>query len=83
MKTKLRKFIESYKGGSRNLDISKARKLLKEYGFEFKRQKGSHEIYYNSEIGKRQVIQEKDGGQIKRYQVKQIINKIEEHYGEL
>lgn len=45
--------------------------LILNLGFEFKRQNGSHTIYYNSSINERLNIQ-KDGSKAKGYQVRQL-----------
>ena len=51
--------------------------LILDLGFEFKRQNGSHNIFYNADINVILNIQ-KDGAKAKGYEVKQlryIINK--------
>ena len=80
MKKKIRQIVESFEGGSNNLSISEVRTLLKEYNFEHTQTSGSHEVWHNKEMGKRQVIVNKQG-QVARYIVKQIIEKIREYYG--
>ena len=61
-----------------NIKYTDFQNLIVDLGFEFKRQKGSHRIYYHYGIQKRMNIQ-KDGSMAKDYQVKQLRNIIIEH----
>ena len=61
-----------------NYSLSDMTALLRGLGFQFERQKGSHMIF--SHPGDRRLIniQEMSGGQVKPYQVKQALSRIEE-----
>lgn len=61
-----------------NIKYSDLQNLILELGFEFKRQRGSHTIYYHSGINELLNIQ-KDGSKAKGYEVKQLRNIIIKH----
>ena len=52
--------------------------LLIDLGFEFRRQRGSHKMYYHNEINAFMNIQ-KDGSKAKAYQVEQLRSIIIKH----
>lgn len=58
-----------------NIKYSDFQSLIIDLGFVFKRQKGSHTIYFHSGIGEIMNIQ-KDGSKAKGYEVKQLRNLI-------
>jgi len=58
-----------------NIKYADFQNLLIDLGFEFRRQKGSHMMYYNKEINAFMNIQ-KDGNKAKAYQVEQLRNII-------
>ena len=58
-----------------NIRYADFQNLLIDLGFEFKRQNGSHTMYYHSGIHEHVNIQ-KDGSKAKGYQVRQIRNII-------
>lgn len=61
-----------------NIKYADFQKLLIDLGFEFKRQNGSHTIYFHSGIKERVNIQ-KDGSKTKEYQVRQFREIIIKH----
>lgn len=61
-----------------NINYADFQDLILNLGFEFKRQKGSHTIYYNPDIDEMLNIQ-KDGAKAKGYEVKQLRNIINKH----
>ena len=58
-----------------NIKYSDLQNLIVDLGFEFKRQRGSHTIYYHAVINEMMNIQ-KDGSKAKGYEVKQLRNII-------
>jgi len=54
-----------------NINYSDFQNLNTDLGFEFKRQNGSHAVYYHNGIGKFMNIQP-DGSKAKGYQVRQL-----------
>lgn len=61
-----------------NIKYTDFQKLIIDLGFEFKRQKGSHTMYYNKDINAFMNIQ-KDGSKAKAYQVEQLRTIILNH----
>ena len=61
-----------------NIKYTDFRNLVIDLGFEFKRQKGSHTMYFHSEIKEFLNIQ-KDGSKAKGYQVEHLRNVIIKH----
>ena len=58
-----------------NIRYADFQKLIIDLGFEFKRQKGSHAMYYHSGVNAFMNIQS-DGNKAKAYQVEQLRNII-------
>lgn len=58
-----------------NIRYADFQKLIVDLGFEFKRQRGSHTIYFHPGINEMMNIQ-KDGSKAKGYEVKQLRNII-------
>ena len=54
-----------------NIGFTDFRNLIVDLGFVFRRQKGSHTMYYHNEINAFMNIQ-KDGNKAKAYQVEQL-----------
>lgn len=75
-----KKVYESVKSGKsdNNIKYTDFQSLIIDLGFEFKRQRGSHTIYYNDVIGEIMNIQ-KDGAKAKGYEVKQLRNLIKQY----
>ena len=61
-----------------NINYTDFQSLIVDLGFKYKRQKGSHTMYYHHGIKKFMNIQ-KDGNKAKDYQVKQLREIISEH----
>ncbi len=61
-----------------NINYLDFQNLILNLGFEFKRQNGSHTMYYNPIINERLNIQ-KDGSKAKGYQVRQLREIIKQH----
>lgn len=58
-----------------NIKFSDLQNLIVDLDFQFKRQNGSHKIYYNEDIQEIMNIQ-KDGSKAKAYEVRQLRNLI-------
>jgi len=67
------KIYESVISGTadNNIKYTDFQNLIIDLGFEFKRQRGSHTMYYHNGINAFMNIQ-KDGGKAKAYQVEQL-----------
>lgn len=78
-----RKLLKKAGNSPSNLRFSELCKLAEGYGWEFKRQKGSHCQFSNptikGEIGSYMNFQEGKGGVAKESQVKQLLDAIELH----
>ncbi len=78
-----RKLLEKADNSPSNLRFKELCKLAEGYGWEFKRQKGSHRQYANTnikgEIGSYMNFQEGKGGVAKESQVKQLLDAIVLH----
>ena len=61
-----------------NIGYSDFQNLIVNLGFKYQRQKGSHTMYYNSEINEFMNIQ-RDGNKAKAYQVEQLRTAILKH----
>ena len=61
-----------------NIKFTSLRNLIIDLGFEFSHGEGSHEFFYNKEIGEIMNIQDKDG-KAKHYQVRQLRKIISKH----
>ena len=75
-----KKIYESVISGKadNNIKYTDFQNLIIDLGFEFKRQKGSHKIYFHNGIKEFMNIQS-DGNKAKDYQVKQLRNIVLEH----
>jgi len=75
-----KKVYESVMSGKsdNNIKYTDFQNLIIDLGFEFKRQKGSHEMYYHHSIREFMNIQKK-ANRAKDYQVKQLREIIIEH----
>jgi len=75
-----RKVYESVMSGEsdNNIKYSDFRKLIIDLGFEFRRQRGSHTMYFHNDIKEFLNIQ-KDGNKAKGYQVEHLRNVILRH----
>ncbi|MDR1687473.1 MAG: type II toxin-antitoxin system HicA family toxin [Clostridiales bacterium] len=72
-----RKVYEAVLSGNsdNNIRFIDFRNLMLDLGFEFKRQRGSHTIYFHEKYNVLMNIQ-KDGSKAKSYQVEQLRNII-------
>ena len=77
MNEKLYEAVMSGKSDN-NIKYTDFQNLIVDLGFEFKRQKGSHRIYYHSGIDEFMNIQPKNN-QAKPYQVKDLRDIIKKH----
>ena len=75
-----RKVYESVISGEsdNNIKYTDFQNLIIDLGFEFRRQKGSHTMYFHNEI-KEFVNIQKDGSKAKGYQVEHLRNVILKH----
>ena len=60
-----------------NINYKDFQNLIVNLGFDFARQRGSHEMYFNDEI-KRYMNIQNDGSKAKPYEIKQLRNLIKE-----
>lgn len=67
------KLLEKMKNQPRGIKVSEAEKVLKEYGYKFIRQKGSHR-HYRNEIG--DVITLKNENPLKISYINEILDRI-------
>ena len=65
-------------GSYQNISFNDFVTLIEGFGFEFVRQKGSHQIFWNDDIKESINIQNVDG-EAKPYQVKDFLKIIEEY----
>lgn len=72
------KLFNKIKNNPKNVKFSEIKTLLNRYNFALERQKGSHQIYKKGNI---LVNIQKIKGDVKPYQVKQVILAIEESLG--
>jgi predicted RNA binding protein YcfA (HicA-like mRNA interferase family) len=75
---KARKVLEKILSGSRNIRFEDTCRLAKALGFELDRTRGSHHIFVHREVpGLRMNFQPDKGGQMKVYQVRQLLDAME------
>ena len=75
---KARKVLEKILSGSRNLRFEDACRLAKALGFALDRVSGSHHIFVHREVpGLRMNFQPDRNGQMKMYQVRQLLDAME------
>jgi predicted RNA binding protein YcfA (HicA-like mRNA interferase family) len=75
---KARKVLEKILSGSRNIRFEDACRLAKALGFELDRTKGSHHIFVHGEVpGLRMNFQPDRNGQMKMYQLRQLLDAME------
>ncbi|MBW8051437.1 MAG: type II toxin-antitoxin system HicA family toxin [Cytophagales bacterium] len=74
-----KKLLQKIVSGSyRNISFNDFVTLVQSFGFEFVRQKGSHQIFWNKEVGELLNLQNV-GGEVKPYQVRDFIKIVEEN----
>jgi len=75
---KARKVLEKILSGSRNIRFDDACRLAKSLGFELDRTRGSHHIFSHREVpGLRLNFQPDRNGQMKMYQIRQLLDAME------
>ena len=75
---KARKILEKILSGSRNIRFEDACRLAKALGFALDRTRGSHHIFVHREVaGLRLNLQPDRNGQMKMYQVRQLLDAME------
>ena len=73
-----RKVLEKILSGSRNIRFEDACRLAKALGFELDRTRGSHHIFVHGEVpGLRLNLQPDRNGQMKIYQLRQLLDAME------
>jgi len=70
--------IKILNGSYQNISFNDFVALIERFGFEFVRQKGSHQIFWNDDIKESLNIQNVEG-EAKPYQVKDFLKIIEEY----
>ena len=76
---KPRRVLERILAGSRNIRFEDARRLAEALGFRLDRVRGSHHIFMHRRPGLRLNLQPDQHGQMKTYQLRQLIDCMEEH----
>lgn len=75
------KLLKKAHESPRNMRFEELCSLAESYGWEFRRQKGSHKLYANpslsSEQGRRMSFQPDNNGMAKDYQIVQLLDAIE------
>ena len=61
-----------------NIDFSDLQNLIVALGFQYRRQRGSHTMYFHAGIGEFMNIQ-RDGAKAKGYEVRQLREIIKKH----
>jgi len=75
---KARRVLEKILAGSRNIRFEDLCRLAKALGFELDRTRGSHHIFVNRRVaGLRLNLQPDRSGQVKLYQVRQLLDAME------
>lgn len=75
---KARRVLEKILSGSRNIRFEDACRLTKSLGFELDRTRGSHHIFVHGEVpGLRLNLQPDRNGQMKIYQIRQLLDAME------
>ena len=75
---KARKVLEKILSGSRNIRFEDACRLAKALGFQLDRVSGSHHIFVHGEVlGLRMNFQPDRNGQMKMYQLRQLLDAVE------
>lgn len=75
---KARQVLENILAGSRNIRFADACRLAKGLGFELDRTRGSHHIFAHREVaGLRLNLQPDKNGQMKMYQIRQLLDAME------
>ena len=65
--------------GSRNVAFSDFVNLIEGFGFRLSRARGSHHIYVHPDV--RELVNLQDvGGQVKPYQVRQVLKLVERYH---
>jgi len=75
---KKRKLLEKILSGSKNIRFVEATALAEAFGFRLDRINGSHHIYVHPDIPELVNLQDVKG-KVKSYQLKQLLNIIEQH----
>lgn len=75
---KARRVLEKILAGSRNIRFEDLCRLAKALGFELDRTRGSHHIFVHRRVaGLRLNLQPDRSGQVKMYQVRQLLDAME------
>jgi len=75
--SKIDKLLEQARHSPKNFRCDDLRRLARHYGFEFSRQRGSHEVWKHSLLRDFLNIQD-DNGKAKDYQVDLLLKVIEQ-----
>ena len=78
--SKIEKLLQKARNSPQNLRFEELRKLCVHFGMELAKSEGSHFIYSRKDDPKFIIsIQEDKGGKAKTYQVKQLLDNVEDH----
>lgn len=75
---KKKKLLEKIIAGSKNIRFAEATALAEAFGFRLDRVSGSHHVFVHPDIPELINLQNVNG-KVKPYQLKQLINLIEQH----
>jgi predicted RNA binding protein YcfA (HicA-like mRNA interferase family) len=75
---KKRKLLEKILSGSKNIRFAEATALAEAFGFRLGRINGSHHVFVHPDIPELINLQDVKG-KVKSYQLKQLLNIIEQH----
>lgn len=75
---KKRKLLEKILSGSKNIRFAEATALAEAFGFRLDRINGSHHVFVHPDIPELINLQDVKG-KVKSYQLKQLLNIIEQH----
>jgi hypothetical protein len=75
---KKQKLLQKVLSGTKNVRFSEAIALAEAFGFRLDRINGSHHIFIHAEIPELLNLQN-DNGKAKPYQIKQLLQLVEEH----
>ena len=71
--SKLSKLVKQFLSNPPDVRFEEVRYILRAFGFEEVRSKGSHHIFRNSD-GRKLTVPKKDGRKVKRVYVKQVVD---------
>jgi predicted RNA binding protein YcfA (HicA-like mRNA interferase family) len=74
--SKLSKLVKQFLSNPSDVRFEEVGYILRAFGFEEVRSKGSHHIFRNSD-GRKLTVPKKDGQRVKRVYIKQVVDLLE------